>query len=83
MNRLPQAPSRPIVLLLAALLVANGAVLATRLGVAAVQQLQRGEHGVLIGLACGQTQATPLAEVAERTKPVDLELLQLAQMLAR
>ena len=58
-------------------------MLATRLGVAAGQQLQRGEHGVLIGQACGHTQATPLAEVAERTKPVDLELLQLAQMLAR
>lgn len=58
-------------------------MLATRLGVAAVQHLQRGEHGALIGLVRGQVQATPLADVANRTKPVDLELLQLAQMLAR
>ena len=58
-------------------------MLATRLGVAAVQHLQRGEHGVLIGQVGGRIQATPLAEVAGRTKPVDLALLDLAQMLAR
>ena len=58
-------------------------MLATRLGVAAVQHLQRGPHGVLIGMVGGRIQATPLADVANRTKPVDLELLQLAQMLAR
>jgi 6-phosphofructokinase 1 len=58
-------------------------MLATRLGVGAVQQLCRGQHGVLIGLVGGQIQATPLAEIANRTKPVDLELLALAQTLAR
>ena len=58
-------------------------MLATRLGAAAVEHLQRGEHGVLIGLVGGQLQATPLAEVANRTKPLDLGLLQLAQTLAR
>ena len=58
-------------------------MLATRLGAAAVQHLQRGEHGVLVGLVGNQVQATPLAEVANRTKPLDLELLQLAKMLAR
>ena len=58
-------------------------MLATRLGVAAVQHLQRGQQDVLIGLVGGRIQATALAEVADRTKPVDLELLGLAQMLAR
>jgi len=58
-------------------------LLATRLGAAAVEHLRRGEHGVLIGTMGGQLQATPLAEVAHRTKPLDLGLLQLAQMLAR
>jgi 6-phosphofructokinase 1 len=58
-------------------------MLATRLGAAAVEHLQRGEHGVLVGMVGGQLQATPLAEVANRTKPLDLGLLQLAQTLAR
>jgi 6-phosphofructokinase 1 len=58
-------------------------MLATRLGAAAVEHLSRGEHGVLIGLVGGQVQATPLPEVAGRTKALDLGLLQLAQTLAR
>jgi 6-phosphofructokinase 1 len=58
-------------------------MLATRLGAAAVEHLHRGEHGVLVGLVGGQPQATPLAEVAHRSKPLDLGLLKLAQMLAR
>jgi 6-phosphofructokinase 1 len=58
-------------------------MLATRLGAAAVEHLTRGEHGVLIGLMGGQLQATPLDEVAHRSKPLDLGLLQLAQTLAR
>lgn len=58
-------------------------MLATRLGVAAVEHLRRGEHGVLVGQVGGGLQATPLAEVALRTKPLDLELLALARTLAR
>ena len=58
-------------------------MLATRLGAAAVASLARGEHGVLIGQIGGQLRATPLAEVAQGTKPLDLELLSLARRLAR
>jgi 6-phosphofructokinase 1 len=58
-------------------------MLATRLGAAAAQHVERGEHGVLVGLIRGSVVATPLGEVVNRTKPLDLELLQLARTLAR
>ena len=58
-------------------------MLATRLGAAAVEHLDRGEHGVLVGLLDGRISATPLPEVVGRTKPLDLELLNLARTLAR
>jgi len=58
-------------------------MLATRLGAAAVAYLDRGEHGVLVGLLDGRISATPLPEVVGRTKPLDLELLNLARTLAR
>lgn len=58
-------------------------LLATRLGAAAVEHLHRGEHGVLLGLRAGRIAATPLAEVAGRTKPADHELVALAEVLAR
>jgi 6-phosphofructokinase 1 len=58
-------------------------MLATRLGAGAVEHLERGHHGALIGLVDGRIVATPLAEVVGRTKPVDLSLLELARTLAR
>lgn len=58
-------------------------ILGTRLGVAAVDHLARGEHGVLMGLMCDQVMATPLAEVAGKKKPVDQGLIDLAGMLSR
>ena len=58
-------------------------MLATRLGAAAVAHLLRGEHGVLVGQVDGGLRATPLAEVAKGTKPLDRELLVLARTLAR
>ena len=58
-------------------------LLATRLGAAAVEHLHRGAHGVLVGLSNGRIAATPLDEVAGRTKPADHELVALAQVLAR
>ena len=57
-------------------------VLATRLGAAAVEHLARGEHGVLIGSLCSEIAATPLAEVAGRTRPADARLLELARIMA-
>jgi 6-phosphofructokinase 1 len=58
-------------------------VLATRLGAAAVEGLARGETGMLIGLAGRDIVATPLAEVAGRTKAIDMDLLDLARVLAQ
>ncbi len=66
--------------------VAPGAfdrLLGTRLGAAAVEQLAGGVHGVLVGQIGGRVGATPLDEVVGRTKPLDLDLLELAQVLAR
>ncbi len=57
-------------------------VLATRLGAAAVEQLARGEHGVLVGSLCSEIAATPLAQVAGRTRPADARLLELARVMA-
>jgi 6-phosphofructokinase 1 len=58
-------------------------LLATRLGVAAVEALVRGEHGVLIGLLDNRPGTTPLTEVVGRARPLDLGLLDMAGMLSR
>lgn len=58
-------------------------VLATRLGAAAVDHLSARNYGVVLGVQCGAITATPLAEVAGRTKPADTALLDLAQVLAQ
>jgi 6-phosphofructokinase 1 len=58
-------------------------VLATRLGAAAVDQLARNEAGVLVGLIRNEIAATPLAEIAGKTKPIDCALLELARVLAQ
>lgn len=58
-------------------------LLATRLAAAAVEHLCAGTHGVLLGMLGGKVTATPLSEVAGRTKPADHELVALAQVLAQ
>jgi 6-phosphofructokinase 1 len=57
-------------------------VLATRLGAAAVDTLASGKHGVLVGLLRNEIAATPLAEIAGRTRPADARLLELARVMA-
>lgn len=57
-------------------------LLGTRLGAAAVQCLEAGEHGVLVGLREGRIKPTPLEEVAGRKKELDLDLFELAPTLA-
>jgi 6-phosphofructokinase 1 len=57
-------------------------MLATRLGAAAVEQLDVGRHGVLMGLVHGKMTATPLPEVVSGSKPLDLSLHELARVLA-
>lgn len=58
-------------------------LLATRLGVGAVDAIVGGAKDVLVGMLGNQVRRTPLAEVAGARKQLDLELIQLAQVLAR
>ncbi|MBI3913130.1 MAG: 6-phosphofructokinase [Chloroflexi bacterium] len=58
-------------------------LLATRSGVAAIDQLVQGKHGVLIGLRHGEIAATPLDQVAGMKNPLDLQFLELARVLAQ
>lgn len=57
-------------------------LLGTRLGAAAVEQLARGERGVLVGLQGRDILPTPLEEVAGRKKKLDTSLLELADAMA-
>lgn len=57
-------------------------MLGSRLGAAAIESLAGAEHGVLIGLRQGEVSTTPLAAVADRSKPLDLRLFDLAFILA-
>ncbi len=58
-------------------------MLATRLGAAATDALQAGEHGVLVGVVDGRLVRTPLRDVVGRTKPLDTSLLELARVLSQ
>jgi 6-phosphofructokinase 1 len=57
-------------------------LLGTRLGAAATEQLAAGRHGVLVGMRSGGIVPTPLAEVVSHRKTLDLDLLDLARVLA-
>jgi 6-phosphofructokinase 1 len=57
-------------------------LLATRLGAEAVQRLAAGESGVLVGQLKGVVAATPLDEVAGKTKPLDPALFALARTMS-
>ncbi len=58
-------------------------ILASQLGAAAVDRLLAGENAFLVGRQRSAITATPLSEVAGKTKPLDRELFALAQSLAR
>ena len=58
-------------------------LLATRFGAAAVDQVERGQPGVLVGLIRDEITATALCEVAWKKKAPDLRLFRLSQILAR
>jgi len=58
-------------------------LLASRLGAAAVEQLAAGSEGVVLGLLGGRIVATPLSDVAGKVKPLDPQLIELAEILAR
>jgi 6-phosphofructokinase 1 len=58
-------------------------LLATRLGAAATEHLARGEQGLLMGLIKGEIVGTPLVEVVSNKRELELELLELAGVLAK
>lgn len=58
-------------------------LLSSRLGVGAVRALAAGEHGVLVGLRGTDVVTTPLEEIVTAGKPLDEDLLELAQLLTR
>jgi 6-phosphofructokinase 1 len=58
-------------------------LLATRLAAAAVDSLERGEHGRLMGSVKGEVRSTPLTEVVGVPKILDLGLLKLQKVLAQ
>jgi 6-phosphofructokinase 1 len=58
-------------------------LLATRFGVAAVEQLEKKNFGVLIGLLKGEVAATSLEHVTANKKQLDTKLLEVANILAR
>jgi len=57
-------------------------VLATKLGAAAVRSLAENVDGVLVGESCNEIVRTTLTEIAARTRPADIGLLELARTLA-
>ena len=50
---------------------------------AAGHTLGKGEHGVLVGMLGGEVSAAPLCEVVSNKKTLDLDLLEVARILAR
>jgi 6-phosphofructokinase 1 len=56
-------------------------ILASRLGAEAVQQLVKGNYGRLVGEVKGEIVSTLLEEVVNHPKPLDMNLLQLAEIL--
>lgn len=58
-------------------------LLGTRLGAAATEYLANGKRGIMVGQIKGEIVATPLSEVVTKRKPLDLQLLGLARVLAK
>lgn len=58
-------------------------MLATRIGIAAIEELKAGRSGSLLGLACGEIASTPYSDVVSHEKALDLSILKTAEMLAR
>ncbi len=61
---------------------ASDRILAARFGVAAIDEIAKGNHGVLVGIEKGQIVLTPLAEVVSNKKGLDLSLFQMSKLLA-
>ena len=61
---------------------ARDRVLATKLGVAAVEALLRGDNGILVGEGRGQITYTPLSEALTKRKSLDSSLVHLLKVAA-
>jgi 6-phosphofructokinase 1 len=57
-------------------------LLATRLGTTTTDYVAQGKHGVLLGLVGGEVRATPLKDVVANRKELDLNVLEMARVLA-
>ena len=57
-------------------------IIATLLGAAAAESFAAREHGILLGIVAGKVGRSPLT-IALEAKPLDLNLLRLANVLAR
>lgn len=58
-------------------------ILATRLGVAAVEAVAQKNYGVLVGMHKSEIITTPLETVVSRKKELDLQLLKTAEILSK
>jgi len=58
-------------------------LLATHLGVAAVEALLQGQSSVMVGLIGNQVVLTPLEEVVSQPRKLDLDLYQMAEALEK
>lgn len=58
-------------------------ILATRLGAAAINHLDEGGHGVLMGLNRSEITATPYTDVVGKKKLLDPKLLEMASILEK
>ncbi len=56
-------------------------LLASRLGNGAVEAIDREEYGVLVGLNKGKITTTPLEEVVNNKKGIDMDMVKLARIL--
>lgn len=56
-------------------------ILASRLGAAAVEQINKGNYGVLVGEIKDEIVTTPLEEVVSHPKELDRSLIELAKVL--
>jgi len=56
-------------------------ILASRFGNGAIEAIERGEFGVLVGLNKGIITTTPLDEIVGKTKDISMEMVNLARIL--
>ncbi|MFO7320112.1 MAG: 6-phosphofructokinase [Chloroflexota bacterium] len=58
-------------------------LLATRLGAGAVKAIAEGNYGVLVGSKATEIIATPYAEIVGKKKPLDMRMVELANVLTQ